>query len=112
MIKIENAKREGKMGKENNYRITVEQVDNENESYGKSVQFEVQDREDMFRLMDILKKGSGLDDQNAIRVAVALRLLGPVMMKERKNPIFIDFMPHFKTFMQNLKNLMKEKLDK
>ncbi|CAH1529871.1 hypothetical protein THOG05_110063 [Vibrio rotiferianus] len=34
-------------------------------------------------------------------------MLGPVMMKDIKHPLFIDFMPAFKVFMQNLKSTVK-----
>lgn len=70
--------------------------------------FEYQDREDLFKILQGLKKGSGLELENAAKVAVALRLLGPIMMKDRKHPLFVDFMPHFKNFMQNLKSTVKQ----
>ena len=92
--------------KENCYRITIEEVNVEQEA-AKTLQFEFQDREDLFNVIESLKKGSGLEAETATKVGVALRLLGPVMMKDRKHPLFIDFMPHFKNFMQNLKSTVK-----
>lgn len=96
--------------KGNTYRITVEEITNDESQPAKTLQFEAQDRENMFHVVEALKKGSGLEPQEATRVAVALRLLGPVMMQNRKHPLFADFMPHFKDFMINLKKTMKEKL--
>ncbi|WP_368483152.1 DUF3861 family protein [Shewanella sp. UCD-KL21] len=29
-------------------------------------------------------------------------------MQNRKHPLFLDFMPHFKTFMNNLKSTVKQ----
>jgi len=95
-----------KIRKDNCYRITIEEVNSEQET-GKTLQIEFQDREDMFKVVENLKKGSGLEESLATKVGVALRLLGPVMMQNRKHPLFIDFMPHFKTFMQNLKSTVK-----
>ncbi|GGP88658.1 DUF3861 domain-containing protein [Shewanella ulleungensis] len=94
------------MSKENQYRITVEQIHPDNEA-AQPLQFEFQDREDLFKLVENLKKGSGLPESEATILSVGLRLLGPLMMQNRKHPLFIDFMPHFKTFMQNLKTTIK-----
>ncbi|MDB1125979.1 DUF3861 domain-containing protein [Vibrio algarum] len=78
-----------------------------NQVEAKSLQFEFQDREDLFKVVDIIKEGSGLEESLATRVSVALRLLGPVMMKNHRHPLFVDFMPHFKSFMHNLKSTVK-----
>ena len=93
-----------KIRQDHNYRITIEEIAQEE---SRTLQFEFQDREDMFKVVEMLNKGSELPKQDATKVAVALRLLGPVMMQNRKHPLFADFMPHFKTFMQNLKSTIK-----
>lgn len=94
--------------KDNVYRITIEEVSADTQGSPKSLEFEVQDREDMFKVVEKLQQGSGLGAETATRVGVALRLLGPVMMVNRKHSLFADFMPHFKTFMQNLKSTVKQ----
>ncbi|GGP41965.1 DUF3861 domain-containing protein [Shewanella saliphila] len=94
------------MSKDNQYRITVEHLDDNQQSI-QQLQFEFQDREDLFKLVENLKIGSGLPESDATKLSVGLRLLGPLMMHNRKHPLFIDFMPHFKTFMQNLKTTVK-----
>ncbi len=99
------------MKKDKQYRITVEEIGNE-EGNTQPLQFEYQDREDLFNLVDKLKKGSGLEPETATKVALALRLLGPVMMRDRKHPLFVDFMPHYKNFIQNLKSTVKSALGK
>ncbi|WP_297481722.1 DUF3861 domain-containing protein [uncultured Photobacterium sp.] len=96
------------MSNKKNYRITIEEVESQS-TIAQTIQFEFQDREDLFKIVENLKKGSELDAIQATRVGVALRLLGPVMMN-RKHPLFADFMPHFKTFMQSLKNTVKQSL--
>ena len=95
------------MKKPNFYRITIEDMNPENDDNPGAMQVEVQDREDMFAIIDTLKKGSGLDEKLATQLGIALRLLGPVMMQNRKHPLFVDFLPHFKDFMVNLKKTMK-----
>lgn len=94
-----------------NYRISIEQIDEQQQAV-KTLEFEHQDREDLFSIVEKLKTSSGLDPQQATNVAVALRLLGPVMMQDRKHPLFVDFMPHFKAFMQNLKKTVKGAVEK
>ena len=94
------------MKQPHNYRITIERTNEDNKS---TMQFEMQDREDMFAIVDALKQGSGLNENDSTRLGVALRLLGPMMMKDRKHPLFADFFPHFKTFMTNLKGNLKNK---
>ncbi|MCR9943114.1 DUF3861 domain-containing protein [Vibrio owensii] len=98
------------MRKDNHYRITIEEVSVEEGREAKSLSFEVQDREDMLNIVDKIGQGSGLEPADATRVGVALRLLGPVMMKDRKHPLFADFMPHFRNFMQNMKSTVKRNL--
>ncbi|HDM8224178.1 TPA: DUF3861 domain-containing protein [Vibrio campbellii] len=95
------------MRKDNCYRITIEEVNVEEGCESRSLSFEVQDREDMLNIVEKLNQSSRLEPTDATRVGVALRLLGPVMMKARKHPLFIDFMPHFRNFMQNLKSTVK-----
>ncbi|MEZ9593119.1 DUF3861 domain-containing protein [Shewanella sp. 10N.261.52.F9] len=96
-----------KVRKDNCYRITIEEIGIDEQVKGRTLEFELEDREDLFKIVESLKQASGLDASLATRVGVALRLLGPVMMGDRKHPLFVDFMPHFKTFMQHLKNTVK-----
>ncbi|MCL1092836.1 DUF3861 domain-containing protein [Shewanella kaireitica] len=96
--------------KNNSYRITVEELIAEADKPARTIEFEFEDREDLFQLVDNLKRASGLQPTFAVRLAVALRLLGPMMVQQRKHPLFVDFMPHFKTFMLQLKNTIKSKL--
>ena len=95
-----------KIRKDKCYKITIEEVNSDQEPI-KTLKFDFQDREDLFNVVDKLKQGSGLDESTATKVGVALRLLGPVMMVNRKHSLFADFMPHFKTFMQHLKTTVK-----
>lgn len=95
--------------KEHSYRVTIEEVITD-QAEAKTLQLEFQDREDLFKVVDNIKEGSGLDESLATRVSLALRLLGPVMMKNHKHPLFVDFMPHFKSFMHNLKSTVKNTL--
>ncbi|PMO55693.1 DUF3861 domain-containing protein [Vibrio splendidus] len=94
-------------GKHNNYRITIEEVSVKEDRELQTMQFEIEDRENMFAIVEKIKQDSGLDEQSAARLGVSSRLLGPMMMQDRKHPLFVDFMPHFRNFMQNLKKTLK-----
>ncbi|MEZ9323064.1 DUF3861 domain-containing protein [Vibrio sp. 10N.286.51.E5] len=94
-------------GKHNNYRITIEEVSVKEDRELQTMQFEIEDRENMFAVVEKIKQDSGLDEQSAARLGVGIRLLGPLMMQDRKHPLFVDFMPHFRNFMQNLKKTLK-----
>lgn len=91
--------------KDKHYRVTIEEIDTDSP---KTLQFEYQDREDLFTLIDNLKNGTTLEPAITAKLALALRLLGPIMIKDRKHPLFIAFMPHFKNFMLNLKATVKQ----
>ncbi|UTV30991.1 DUF3861 domain-containing protein [Photobacterium atrarenae] len=93
--------------KPKHYRVTIEETSSEESNSPASLTFELQDREDLFAIVDKLKSHSGLDEQAATQAGVGLRLLGTVMMKERKHPLFSEFIPHFKAFIQQLKSLIK-----
>ncbi|MEZ8348650.1 DUF3861 domain-containing protein [Vibrio splendidus] len=95
------------IGKHNNYRITIEEVNIKEDRELQTMQFEIEDRENMFAIVEKIKQDSGLDEQSAARLGVSIRLLGPMMMQDRKHPLFVDFMPHFRNFMQNLKKTLK-----
>jgi hypothetical protein len=95
------------MSKDKQYKVTIADI---NADEPRTLEFYYQDREDLFNTVDALTKGSGLEPDVATKVAVALRLLGPEMMRDRKHPLFVDFMPHFKDFMQNLKRTVKQAL--
>ncbi|MDN2481301.1 DUF3861 domain-containing protein [Vibrio agarivorans] len=88
------------------YTITIEE---QNIDTPKTLTFEMQDREDLLAIVETLNAKSGLAENEATRLAVALRLMGPVMMKDRKHPLFANFFPHFKDFMTNLKKTVKSK---
>lgn len=98
-----------KIRKDKQYRITIEEVGTEQDSM-QTLQFQYQDREDLFMVVNKLKQGCDLDPETATKLGVALRLLGPVMMNNHKHPLFADLMPHFKNFMQNLKSTIKESM--
>ena len=91
----------------NQYRITLERINLDEGQAPEKLSLEIEDREDIFARVEGLKKGTDLTPDEATRLTLAIRLLGPMMMEKRKHPLFVNFMPHFKDFMQNLKATVK-----
>lgn len=50
-------------GKHNNYRITIEEVNIKEDRELQTMQFEIEDRENMFAIVEKIKQDSGLDEQ-------------------------------------------------
>lgn len=105
--------------KDHFYRITVEELNvvqsNEEGKEHTTLQafeFSLQDREDLFKAVENIKAGSGLEAEQATKVAVAIRLLGPLMVKDRKHLLFENFFPHLKSFIQHLKQTIKTSIEK
>lgn len=91
----------------NQYRITVESIDSTDDSVAQTLQFNVEDHENLFGAIEKIKQGSDLAPEAATQFAVGLRLFGTTLLKHPKHPLFADLMPHFKAFMTNLKKTIK-----
>jgi hypothetical protein len=50
----------------------------------------------------------GAEDPRALRLLMGLKLLGGVLMEDRDNPLYKDFLPQFGAFMQALKAARKQ----
>lgn len=95
----------------NQYRITIEQISSkQSDNKTNNLVIELADREDMFNLVEKMKQGSELAAEDATKLVLAIRLLGPLMIANRKHHLFTEFMPSFKQFMANLKKQVKAKL--
>ncbi|SHI19105.1 DUF3861 domain-containing protein [Ferrimonas marina] len=101
-----------KTGKSKGFRVIIEPIDAVGEMADQRLEFEVEDRENVFATVENIKAHTELDAQSATQLAVGLRILGPMMMQQRKHPLFVNFMPHFKDFMLNLKSTVKRGLGK
>jgi hypothetical protein len=82
------------------YKFTVESLNNPNES---TIEFETQTREDLFKIVEMMKQKSGLDEADSTALAVGLKLFGEVMMLNRDKELFRQIKPHFADFMKTLK---------
>ena len=60
------------MRKDNNYRVIIEQINVEPEA-SQTVQFEFQDREDVFKAVENIRQGSGLEESTATKAKAAVK---------------------------------------
>lgn len=92
--------------KERCYRITIENVDS-----NERLQFDHQDREDLFEIIRKIEAKQMVAAELAPKLGLGLRLMGPMIMMNRKLSVFADFFPHFKAFYIKLKNTVKSSTD-
>tara|TARA_Y100000815_G_C13089270_1_gene405026 strand:+ start:62 stop:352 length:291 start_codon:yes stop_codon:yes gene_type:complete len=94
------------MGKKNNkYSINLKELALKDESVAeKNLEFEFENHDNIFNIIDILKAKNLFDNNNeSVEFAVGLKLFSEVMLKNRKHELFEDFFPHFSDFMKKLK---------
>ncbi|PKQ64491.1 hypothetical protein BZG02_06705 [Labilibaculum filiforme] len=79
------------------YKITVEEISDEN-----TLTFEAESHENILAIVEKLKQHPNLGE-DAAAFGLGLKLFTGVMMKQKSNSLFKDFLPHFKDFMKGLK---------
>ncbi|MBR1375754.1 MAG: DUF3861 domain-containing protein [Cardiobacteriaceae bacterium] len=93
--------------KQHHYRVTVERV---LDADGNAVEeealiFDMPSRE---KISDILahyqEKPQDFEQETAVRFVVGLRLLGEVLLENRKHPFFSQLEPHFREIMHTVKS--------
>ncbi|GAP36862.1 DUF3861 domain-containing protein [Piscinibacter sakaiensis] len=65
--------------------------------------FETGNHDDILAIAARMRQRGDLPEADATALAVGLKLFSEVMLQHRGLPLFADFAPHFKTFMQALK---------
>jgi len=94
------------MGKKNNkYSINLKELVLKDKSVAeKNLEFEFENHDNIFNIIDILKAKNLFDNNNeSVEFAVGLKLFSEVLLKNRKHELFEGFFPHFSDFMKKLK---------
>ena len=92
--------------KQHRYRITVEHLalpDGSSPGPERSFSFETGNHDDIGSIVARMGQRGDLPQADATALAVGLKLFSEVMLQHRGHPLFADFGPHFKAFMQRLK---------
>lgn len=96
--------------KQHRYRVSVEHLcdaKGEPSSYSAPLSFETGNHDDIFGVVERVRRDSGLPQDTATALAVGLKLFGEVLLENRDHPLFEAFAPHFGEFMKHLKKTLK-----
>lgn len=91
--------------KQHRYRVTLEHLaDKEGGAVSREpLRFEVGNHDDIFSIVERLRRRSDFDENDAAAFGVGLKLFSEVMLENRENSLFSSFIPHFSQFMKDLK---------
>lgn len=95
--------------KQHRYRVTLEHLADANggpSAYDAPLRFEVGNHDDVFAIVERMRRRPDLAPESATALAVGLKLFGEVMLEQRGHPLFAGFAPHFRDFMKTLKQGM------
>jgi len=96
--------------KQHQYHVTVQHLKNakgEASTYTERLEFYAGNHDDIFEIVERLKKADFFDDETTKSFGVGLKLFSEVMLENRDHPLFQEFFPQFGLFMKNLKQLVK-----
>lgn len=96
--------------KQHQYHVTVQHLKNpkgEASTYTERLEFYAGNHDDIFEIVERLKRADFFDDETTKSFAVGLKLFSEVMLENRDHPLFQEFFPQFGLFMKNLKQLVK-----
>ncbi|AXJ91167.1 DUF3861 domain-containing protein [Acinetobacter pittii] len=96
--------------KQHQYHVTVQHLKNakgEASTYTERLEFYAGNHDDIFEIVERLKKSRFFDDETTKSFGVGLKLFSEVMLENRDHPLFQEFLPQFGQFMKNLKQLVK-----
>jgi len=92
--------------KQHRYRITVEHLADAKgnpSTWPEPLRFEAGNHDDVLAIVERVRQRGDLPPDSATALAVGLKLFGEVMLENRGHPLFEEFAPHFRGFMQRLK---------
>ena len=92
--------------KQHRYRVTLEHLADAQgapSSYEAPLVFEAGNHDDIFQIVERMKKREGFTESSATALAVGLKLFSEVMLEHKAHPLFSSFKPHFSEFMKELK---------
>jgi len=69
--------------------------------------FDFECHDDLKEILNRVGVIEGLSQQQTQSFAIGLKMLGEVMLENRKHPLFAEFSPHFGLFMKTLKQSIK-----
>ena len=95
--------------KHNKYRITLEHLHSPKDlGLNETIDFEFENHDEIFSIIERIQENNPFEKENqATEFAVGLKLFSEVMLKNRDNELFEEFLPQFGAFMKKLKAGLK-----
>ena len=90
------------------YRITVEALGSTRQpttSTGQSTQFEVENHDDLFKIVEAVRLKEILDSDKSASLAIGLKLFSEVVLEKRLDPIFAPVLAPLHGFIRQLKTV-------
>ncbi|WAU78032.1 DUF3861 domain-containing protein [Acinetobacter sp. TR3] len=100
--------------KQHQYHVTAEHLKDAKgqvSTYTEKLEFYTGNHDDIFEIVERLKKAELFDDQTTKSFAVGLKLFSEVMLENKDHPLFEEFLPQFGQFMKNLKQHVKKQVE-
>jgi hypothetical protein len=91
------------------FRIKVERMD---DAASSPLVFEVINHDDIFAIVDRVRAGTAFAANDAVALAVGLKLFTGVMLSQRHDPLFASVQPAMRMFIGNLKSRIAETTQK
>lgn len=91
------------------YRVTLEYLGGKHAASDAHapLQFEVGNHDDLFNIIEHVKASQLTDADTATALALGMKLFGEVMLKHRKDPLFVPLMPTYLEFIKAFKQRIK-----
>jgi len=94
----------------NKYRITLEHLHSPKDlGLEETIDFEFENHDEVFSIIERISQNNPFEKESqATEFAVGLKLFSEVMLKNKENRLFEEFLPAFGAFMKKLKATIKE----
>ncbi len=92
--------------KYNHYKIILEHIHSpKQEELNVPITLEFDNHDEIFSIIKKLEEKDPFEDsEQAAQFAIGLKMLSEIMLKNKGNALFSEFLPEFKTFMGKLKS--------
>ena len=90
----------------NHYKVTLEHIYSPaDEDLHRRVELVFDNHDNLFNVIDKVQDKDLFSDMGqSTEFAIGLKMFSEVMLKNKDNPLFEEFLPSFKDFMKKLKN--------
>lgn len=88
------------------YRFTIEHLEDKDgtETDASPLVFEKGMHDDLFKIIDAMKRKALLDEGDTVAFVTGLKLFGETLLKNPDNALFQQFKPQLASFMKELKS--------